>query len=196
MRGSGDEPGADPTAKPLLDFEALFPEASALQSAALRRGVEAVWQRLWQASDFTDITAVPTALEIPYPHVVHNRAVVAMALAVADAFQRYHGTHVDRDLLVTAALLQDAAKLVEYRPGPSGAVVSDLGRDLPHGFMAAHLAMEEGIPNSVCEIIMSHSPTATRFPRTLEGKILYYVDQLDVIAVYGDRWRKEIHITK
>lgn len=196
MRSSGNERGTTHTAKPPLDFAALFPEAGSLQSAHLRRGVEAVWQRLWQTSDFTDISAVPTSPDIPYPHVVHNRAVVAMALAVSAAFESYHGLHVDRDLLVTAALLQDASKLVEYRPAPSGAVFSDLGRDLPHGFMAAHLAMEEGLPDAVCEIIMSHSPTATRFPHSLEGKILYYVDQLDVIAVHRDRWRKEIHITK
>jgi hypothetical protein len=179
-----------------LDFPALFPEVQMLAEAELRRGVEAVWQRLWQESPFAEVIDVPTAQDIPYPHVVHNRAVLAMALAVSEIFQRFHHVQVDQDLLIAAALLQDASKLVEFRPTESGTVYSEIGRNLPHGFMAAHLAMEEGLPPGVCEVIMSHSPTATRFPERLEGKILYYVDQLDVIAVFGDRWRKEVHITK
>jgi hypothetical protein len=179
-----------------LAIATLFPEVEMLRDSGLRAGVEAVWQRLWQDSAFTEVAAVPTSPEIPYPHVVHNRAVVAMALAVSEAFERFHGVRVDRDLLISAALLQDASKLVEFRPSEAGAEYSEVGRSLPHGFMAVHLAMEEGLPSSVCEIIASHSPTATQFPRSLEGKILYYVDQLDIIAVYGDRWRKEIHITK
>ena len=45
-------------------------------------------------------------------------------------------------------------------------------------------------------IVLTHSPQAPKFPSTLEGKILYYVDQLDVLAIYKDRWRKELFITK
>jgi hypothetical protein len=42
----------------------------------------------------------------------------------------------------------------------------------------------------------SHTPQAPKFPDTLEGKILYYLDHLDVIAIFKDRWRKELFITK
>ena len=45
-------------------------------------------------------------------------------------------------------------------------------------------------------IILTHTPHAPKFPHSLEGKILYYVDQIDVLGIHGDRWRKDITITK
>ena len=44
--------------------------------------------------------------------------------------------------------------------------------------------------------MLTHSPTAPKFPDTLEGKILYYVDQLDVIAIHKDRWVKHLLVGK
>jgi hypothetical protein len=162
----------------------------------LRAGVEAVWQELWQASPFEKIEDVPSSTEIPYPHVPHNRAVVALALAAADVFERFHRVVVNRDLLIAAALLQDVSKLVEYQPEPGGAGLTAIGRGYPHAFWAAHVALQHGLPDAVCQVILAHTPNSPKFPESLEGKILYYVDQLDVLAIYGDRWRKEIFITK
>ena len=50
--------------------------------------------------------------------------------------------------------------------------------------------------DSVVHILLTHTPQAPKFPTSIEGKILYYVDQLDVIAIFKDRWRKELFITK
>jgi hypothetical protein len=183
--------------KPPLDLEALFPEIGQIESETLRAQVTAVWDELWQASEWTRIDTLPTSPEIAYPHLPHNRAVVAMALAVADAYERFHGVRVDRDVLIAAGLLQDASKLVETRPAQDGrAEPSDIGRHYPHGFWAAHVALRHGVPDAICHIILTHTPQAPRFPESLEGKILYYVDQLDVLAIHGDRWRKDLYITK
>ncbi len=94
-------------------------------------------------------------------------------------------------------MLQDASKVVEYRPGPDGkAEFSELGKTYPHSFWCAHVALRHGVPNSIVHILLTHSPQAPKFPASLEGKILYYVDQLDVLAIFKDRWRKELFITK
>jgi hypothetical protein len=182
--------------KPPLDFPRLFPEAALIRDDALRAGVEAVWQELWQESELESIDHLVTTPEIPYPHVPHNRAVIQMALAVADTFEEFHGVKVDRDVLVAAGLLQDASKLVEYRREGDGFEYSELGRNYPHAFWAAHVALRHGLPDSVCHIIIHHTPQAAAFPLSLEGKILYYVDQIDVLAIHGDRWRKDLVITK
>jgi hypothetical protein len=174
----------------------VFPELASIGEPSIRSGVEAVWQELWQQSEFESIEDLPTSVEIPYPHIKHNRAIVAMALAVADVFQQVHGLRVDRDVLVAAGLLQDVSKLVEYRPSAGGPELTQLGRGYPHAFWAAHVALKHGLPDAVCQVIVTHSPTASTFPSSLEGKILYYVDQLDVIAIFGDRWRKELFVTK
>src|ERR1700680_2940118 len=183
--------------KPSLDIPAIFPEVAMIADDTLRGGVISVWQELWQESRFDDIADLTSSPEITYPHVPHNRAVLAIALAVADVFERFHGARVDRDILIAAGLLQDVSKLVEYRPdGHGGAEFTELGENFPHSFWAAHVALKHGIPDSVVQIVLTHTPHSTTFPASLEGKILYYADQLDVIAIFRDRWRKELFITK
>jgi hypothetical protein len=120
-----------------------------------------------------------------------------MSLAIADAFERYHGVTVDRDVLVASALLQDVSKLVETAPDENGRpMTTDRGRLFPHAFLGAHVALRHELPDAVCEIVLNHTPQAARFPSSIEGKILYYADQLDVIAIFGDRWVKELNVTK
>ena len=183
--------------KPPIDVLAIFPEIEQIEDAALRRAIVEVWEELWAASPWRDVHELPTSPEIPYPTIPHNQCVMALALAVADGFERFHGIRVNRDHLIAAAVLQDAGKLVEYRPGPDGgAEFSDLGKAYPHAFWAAHLALQKGVPDEVVHVVLTHSPQAPKFPNSLEGKILYYVDQLDVLAIHKDRWRKELFITK
>ena len=115
---------------------------------------------------------------------------------MAATFERFHSVRVNRDVLVAAALLQDASKLVEYALVDGKVVYSARGREFPHAFWAAHVALKHGVPDEICHIILSHTPQAAAFPRSLEGKILYYADQLDVLAIHGDRWKKLQMITK
>lgn len=160
--------------KPPLDFPRLFPEVALIPEPQLRDAVEAVWQELWQASSWQSVDEVPSSPDFPYPHVKHNRAVLTMALAVADAFEQFHGVTVDRGVLIAAGLLQDASKLVEYRRAADGAVTyTELGATYPHGFWAAHVALQHGVPDAICNIILDHTPQSARFPASLEGKILY-----------------------
>ncbi len=184
-------------AKPALDVVALFPEIAQIKDEALRRAVTDVWQEFWAASPWPDITKLPTSPEIPYPTLPHNQCVLSIALAVADNFEKFHGVRVNRDHLIAAAVLQDVSKLVEYSPDATGAAeFSQKGKDYPHAFWAAHVALKKGVPDAVVHVLLTHSPQAPKFPSTLEGKILYYVDQLDVLAIFKDRWRKELMITK
>jgi hypothetical protein len=183
--------------KPPLDLATIFPEIAHVTDTRTRHGVEAVWEELWQLSSWESIDEVPSSPDFPYPHIRHNRAVLTMALGVADAFERFHGVSVDRGLLVAAGLLQDASKMVEYCRDPDGTVTyTELGKLYPHGFWGAHLALKHELPDTVCHIILTHTPQSARFPIPLEGKILYYVDQIDVLAIHKDRWRKELFITK
>jgi len=179
-------------ARPALDIDTLLPEIALIEDVSLRDKVRAVWQALWAQSEFTDFQAVPTSGEIPYPNLPHMRCVISLALGIAESFERFHGKKVDRDVLIAACLLQDASKIVEYRPKAGGGIEkTPIGKAVPHAFEAARVALDHGIPLEVVHIIATHSPSATRFPSSLEGKIIYYADQLDVIAIHGDHWVKE-----
>lgn len=180
-----------------IDVTRMFPEIAEIRDPGLRRGVIEVWEELWDASPWTDIEAVPTNTDVPYPTRPHNQSVMAMALAVAGAFERFHGITINRDYLIAAAALQDASKVLEYEPEPGGgARLSELGRMYPHAFWTAHVAAQKGVPHEVVHMILTHTPQSATFPTTLEGKILYYVDQIDILAIHKDRWRKEIFVTR
>jgi hypothetical protein len=182
--------------RPSLDLHRIFPEIELIQDVELREKVVAVWLDVWQESAFEDIADVPIGPAVPYPHVPHNRAVVAMALSIADTIERFHGIAVNRDVLLAAALVQDVSKLVELAPTREGVEQTELGRSFQHAFWAAHKALEHGLPREVCEIVLNHTPDAPVLPRTLEGKIIWHADQLDVTAVFGDRWVKHLFLTR
>ena len=180
-----------------IDVFAMFPEVKEIRDEKLRRAVVEIWEELWEMSDWTDIAKVPTSPEISYPTLPHNQCVMQMALAVADAYEKHHGVKVNRDHLIAAAALQDASKVVEFGPGQDNEpVFTPLGRRYPYAFWAAHLAVKKGLPDDICHVLLTHTPQSPKFPDTIEGKILFYVDQLDVIAIFKDRWRKELFITK
>ena len=183
-------------ARPPLDLSELLPELDLIADDGLRECVAAVWQEIWKESDFEALGDVPIGPDIPHAHLPHNRAVVTMALAVAEVLERFHGLSVDRDVLVAAALLQDVSKLVEMAPAAGGVEQTDIGRAFQHAFWATHKSLEHGLPMEVCEIVMNHTPQSPRFPASLEGKILWYVDQLDLIAVSGERWAKRLYLTR
>ncbi len=180
-----------------LDVVGIYPEVKQIKDAKLRQAVIDIWQELWAMGKWDDPASVPTSGEIPYSNLPHTQCVAALSVAVADAFEKYHGIKVNRDHLIAAAVLQDASKLVEYEPGPNGKVrKTDIGKHYPHGFWCAYLAVQKGVPDEVNHVMLTHSSSAAKFPDTLEGKILYYVDQLDVIGIYKDRWKKHLMIAK
>lgn len=184
-------------AKKTLNLSQIFPELDMISDRSLRDKVVAVWEELWQASPYQDINKVPTSPEIPYAHIPHNRCVLAMAIAIADAYEKFHGVKTNRDVLIAAGLLQDASKLIEMQPKADGSAENSAkGSVYPHSFYAAHVALKHGVPDEIVHIILTHSPQAPKFPSSLEGKILYYADQLDVIAIYKDRWIKDLFISK
>lgn len=181
-----------------IDVEEMFPQIAHIGDSTLRENVEAIWQELWEQSEFTDIATVPTSGAIPYPNLPHSRAILDLCLAAAGVFEEYHGVRTDRDTLIAAAILQDASKVVEYRPTADGKGIekTDIGETYPHAFWTAMLAQRRGVPQSVIHVILTHTPQATKFPDSLEGKILYYIDQLDVIAIHKDRWKKELVVKR
>jgi hypothetical protein len=190
-------PSIASTERSRVDIATLYPEVDTIADAKLRAAVGAVWDELWANSRWADPADVPTSGEIAYSNLPHTRSVLQIALAIADAFKSHHGLQVNRDHLIAAAVLQDASKVVEYEPADGGgATKTDIGRSFPHAFWCAHLGVLHGLPVEVCDTLLTHSPAAPRFPSTLEGKILYYADQVDVVAIHGDRWKKSIFISK
>ena len=178
-------------------IEDVFPQIAMIEDERIARAARAMWADIWARSNWDDFEKMPTSPEIAYPARPHAQCVVAMAITLADTLTSHHGVKIDRDRLIAAAILQDVSKLIEYEPdGDGGARLSETGKLHQHAFLAAHLALSHGMPDEIVDAIANHTPQSARFPLTLEGKILYYVDQIDIIAIHGDRWRKEVRIAK
>lgn len=175
-----------------LDLINVFPEIELINDTELRKNTIAVWEELWEKSQWEDIMDLPCSThKTDYPHIIHNRSVVKMAISVAETLMEYHKVSINMDYLISAALLQDASKLVEYEPAEGGGCrMSKLGERFAHSFFAGHIALNKGIPDEIVQVILTHSPDSPVYPQSLICKILFYVDQADMAAINGDRWRK------
>lgn len=175
-----------------LDIVSVLPEIDWISNPELREKTIAVWNRMYEEGKWEDIMALPCSTKkTDYPHIVHNRSVVQMAVSCAKIVAELHHAEVDMDHLIAAALLQDVSKLVEYEPdGNGGCALSERGKKFMHAFLAAHVALEVGLPDDVAQVILTHTPDSPVYPQTLIGKILFYVDQLDMAAIKGDHWKK------
>ncbi len=176
----------------------MLPEVNAIVNEELRAKVIRIWERLYEMSEWDDVMKVPVSGRMPErAHIPHNRSVVLMAMKVAEVLEQIHGVTVDRDHLIAAGLLQDSSKLVEYAPdGCGGVKKTKIGEAYPHSFYAAHMSVEEGLPIDVTQAIITHSPGSAKFPPSLIGKILFYVDQLDMSALGDQKWEKVLFLKK
>jgi putative nucleotidyltransferase with HDIG domain len=170
-----------------LDLRTYFPEIDRISDAALRKGVEAVWDRLWQESPWNNVEDVTLIYTAEHTQIRHAQSVLRSALAMADIAEEVHGVVLDRDLLIAGALLMDACKLVEYEPSDDGTRLSEVGRKLQHAAYGAHLALEEGLPLDVAHIILTHSPQSPMTPKVPEGMLLQHLDLADTALLGGDK---------
>ena len=107
--------------------------------------------------------------------------------------------NVDRDLLITAAILHDIAKIYELEPMPSSGYTDD-GQMLRHIYIGAELIYKEcleipGFP-PVLESLLKHAILAhhgeyefgsPKLPMTVEAFILHAADNMDAkIKVYEE----------
>jgi len=107
--------------------------------------------------------------------------------------------HVNRDILIAAAILHDIAKVFELSPMPSNSYTDD-GQMLGHIYMGAELVSQEcaKIPNfpTTLQSLIKHAILAhhgeyefgsPKLPATIEAFILHAADNMDAkIKVYEE----------
>lgn len=173
-----------------LNIMKYIPEISDIKNPDIREKTIKVWEKLWEMSKFEKIEDLPVNPNTKHSHIIHNRSVIRMALAVAKILEEQHGIKVDTDILISAAALQDSSKLVEYQPTQNGIELSEIGKEFQHGFYAGHIALNMGLPREISVAMISHTYDNSKFPPNLISKILFYVDQIDTAALGVDRWKK------
>lgn len=162
----------------------LLPEIELVDDASARRRCAHVWVAAWRNGNWPDLTRVPTLSRVPIGEhdnlLAHTRRVARACDDVARHVLVARDHAFDRDGLLEAALLHDVAKTLEYEPtGDSGFRLSEIGRCMPHAAIGAQWALALGASELVGQAIYSHTPKVREVPRSVEGAILYAVDQLD-----------------
>ena len=162
----------------------LWPELAWIGNLQIREQVTRTWVRAFELSPLkpSDLHRIPFTLLVPNCPVTfmeHKRCVVHVARDAAKAMQDFMGRAlpVNIDVVIAGAILADVGKLLEYEIGPDGqARQSERGEALRHPFTGVALALECGVPDSVCHVIAAHAAEGDQVKRTTEAFIVHHSD--------------------
>jgi putative nucleotidyltransferase with HDIG domain len=161
----------------------LWPELEWIKDASLREQTARTWERAFELSPLApeDLDRIPFTLLVPNcptTFMEHKRCVVHIARRSAEAMTEHMGRalKIDMDVVVAGAILADVGKLLEYEVADGKARQSQRGEFLRHPFTGVALAMECGVPDSVCHIIAAHAAEGNLVKRSTEALIVHHAD--------------------
>lgn len=168
--------------------ERLWPELAWIQDRDLREKVTRTWVRAFELSPLSpdDLNEIPFTLLVPNcpaTFMDHKRCVVHIARKSAEAMREFlgHALHIDLDTVIAGAILADVGKLLEYEKVDGKARQSKRGELLRHPFTGVALAMECGVPDSVCHIIAAHAAEGDQVKRSVEATIVHHADLMSYL---------------
>jgi len=162
----------------------LWPEIEWIRDPELRGQVTETWIKALERSPLKseDLDQIPFTLLVPNCPITfmeHKRCVVHIARDSAADMQKFMGRalSVDMDTVIAGAILADVGKLLEYELGGDGkSRQSERGEALRHPFTGVALALECGVPDTVCHIIAAHASEGDLVKRTTEAFIVHHAD--------------------
>ena len=161
----------------------LWPEIGWIADPGLREQVTQTWIRALELSPLTpdDLNRIPFTLLVPScptTFMEHKRCVVHIARKAAESMQEFMGKAlpIDLDTVTAGAILADVGKLLEYEKVDGKSRQSKRGELLRHPFTGVALAMQCGVPDSVCHIIAAHAAEGDLINRTTEAYIVHHAD--------------------
>jgi putative nucleotidyltransferase with HDIG domain len=164
-------------------IERLWPELEWIDDTILREAVTRTWMTAMERSPLTpdDLRTIPFTLVVPdcpASFMDHKRCVVHIARESARAMQAFLGKAfaIDMDTVIAGAILADVGKPMEYDLVDGKLVQSERGRLLRHPFTGVAIAMECGVPDTVCHIIAAHAAEGDLVKRSTEAYIVHHAD--------------------
>lgn len=162
----------------------IWPEIDWIKDEDLREKTLTCWIRAFERSPLTpaDLERIPFTLKVadcPVSFMDHKRLVVHITQTSGEKIRDFFGDSlpVDMDVLIAGSILADVGKLLEYEKDDQGeSRQSARGKYLRHPFTGVGLAMECGLPDSVCHIIATHAGEGHLVARTTEAWIVHHAD--------------------
>jgi hypothetical protein len=161
----------------------LWPEIAWISDAGLREQVTQTWIRALELSPLTpeDLKQIPFTLLVPdcsTTFMEHKRCVVHIARKAAESMTEFMGgaLPISLDTVIAGAILADVGKLLEYEKVDGESRQSRRGELLRHPFTGVALAMQCGVPDSVCHVVATHAAEGDLVKRTTEAYIVHHAD--------------------
>ncbi len=168
----------------------LIPEFQSIRDFNLQSKTLEVWIKAMEKKSWTieDLLEMPFTLLIENTSiniVDHTRAVTLCSERIADVLLEEYKDRIsiNRDILLSGALLHDVGKLFEYRREESRFVRSEDGKLLRHPISGAAFASRFDIPQEVLHIIAAHSKEGDGERRTVEAVIVNHADFVNFEAL-------------
>jgi len=186
------------------DIYELIPEHNEISDPELKRKcaetfLEAIKRGGWEEKGGIEKCPLQVGLladDCPASGLDHMRKVAAIATRVYDHLGEWLNTigKCDRDVVIAGALLHDVGKLMSYTLDENGKPANAPDHDMfNHCVWGAYLAKNNGLPDSVVHIILTHSlaqaPEGPRALVTPEARIVKNSDHIawDSVAVHWPR---------
>jgi len=161
----------------------LWPELDWIENEDIREKTLATWALAFERSPLEpqDLLDMPFTLHVPNCEVsfmAHKRLVVHLALDSAKKIEEFMGDAmpIDRDILISGAILADVGKLLEYEKEGDELKQSRRGKYLRHPFTGVGLAQEVGVPDAACHIIATHAGEGNLVKRSPEAYVVHHAD--------------------
>jgi putative nucleotidyltransferase with HDIG domain len=163
----------------------LMPEFQLIQETTLQEKTLKVWEEAivtgdWNVSDLLDMPFTLLIEQTPVNIITHTRAVTLCSLQIADVLLEEYKDRVkiNKDFLLSGALLHDVGKLFEYEYERDKGTFkkSSGGNLLRHPISGAAFAAKFGLPEEILHIIACHSKEGDGARKTVEAIIVNHAD--------------------
>jgi putative nucleotidyltransferase with HDIG domain len=162
---------------------ALLPELREIGDPALREATIQAWIIGMERGGWTpgDLDFIPFTLLIQKCDVsllAHTRSVTKAAVKMAEVLAEFfpESLKINKDVLISGALVHDIGKLLEFEKKQGFFVKSPSGALLRHPFSGVFLAERAGLPPEVVHIVAVHSHEGDGGVRTVEAIIVNHCD--------------------
>lgn len=161
----------------------LMPEFQFIEESSLQEKTLEVWEEAmvigkWDISDLLQMPFTLLIEQTPVNIITHTRAVTSCSLRIADVLIEEYKDRIkiDKDILLSGALLHDVGKLFEYEKKKGAFEKSIEGKLLRHPISGAAFASRFGLPQEVIHIIACHSKEGDGARKTVEAVIVNHAD--------------------
>jgi len=161
----------------------LLPEIADIEDSSLRELTAKIWHEAvnkggWSEADLVRMPFTLLLKSVSVSLIEHTRAVTQTAVGIGDVLRRDYPAkvRVDRDVLLSGALLHDVGKLFEYVLDNGVFVKSKAGELLRHPISGAAFSYQYGLPEEIVHIIAAHSKEGDGGRRTIEAIIVNHAD--------------------